>query len=126
MTKQQSVSPSPLLRRGVVSLAVLGAFACSADHIVSIGTGVDTHRVTTVVGGLVEVRLWGGAMGEYATPPAVSGAAVTFLDVSTDGPPNPGGPTQRYRFRAVAHGSAIVTFTPLEIAPVVVDTIVVE
>ena len=126
MTDRLLVSRSSLLGRGVASLAILGAIACSADHIVSIGTGVDAHRATTVVGGLVDVRLWGGALGEYASPPDISGAAVTFLDVSTDGPPNPGGPTQRFRFRAVTRGLAIVTFTPLQIAPVVVDTIVVE
>lgn len=52
---------SSFLCRGVSSLVVLVGIARSADHIVSIGTGVDTHRVTTGDGGLVDVRLWGGA-----------------------------------------------------------------
>lgn len=126
MTNRPIASGSPILRRGAVSLAILGGVACSADHLVSIGTGVDNHRVTTGIGGQGEVRLWGGGMGEYASPPTISGPAVTFLDVTDDGPPNPGGPTQRFRFRAVVRGTAIVTFTPLSVAPVVVDTIVVE
>jgi hypothetical protein len=119
-------SRSSFLYRGVSSLAVLVGIACSADHIVSIGTGVETHRVTTGIGGLVDVGLWDGAMGGYASPPAISGSAVTFVDVTSDGPPNPGGPTQHFRFRAIARGSAIVTFTPLSVAPVVVDTIDVD
>jgi len=125
-TNRLLVSPSAFLCRGVSSLAVLVGVACSADHIVSIGTGVDTHRVTTGVGGVVDVRLWGGGMGEYASPPTVFGSAVTFVEMTSDGPPNPGGPTQQFRFRVVARGSAIVTFTPLNTAPVVVDTIDVE
>ena len=86
--------PSILWRRGLLGVALLAGLACSADHIVSIGTGVDTHHVTTGIGSLVDVGLWDGAMGEYASPPTISGPAVTF--------------------------------TPLDIAPVVVDTIVVE
>jgi len=105
---------------------MLATLACSADHIVSLGTGVDSHRVTAGIGDRVDVRLWGGAMGTYASPPAISGTGVTFVDVSVDGPPNPGGATQRFRFLAVMRGLAVVTFTPLQSAPVVVDTIVVE
>jgi hypothetical protein len=118
--------------RGVVGVAMLAALpalaalGCSADRVVSLGTGVDSHRVTAGVGDRVDVRLWGGALGTYVSPPAISGPTVTFLDVSVDGPPNPGGPTQRFRFLAVSRGLAVVTFTPLESAPVVVDTIVVE
>jgi hypothetical protein len=78
------------------------------------------------MGDLVDVRLWGGAAGIYVSPPAISGAAVTFIDVSIDGPPNPGGPTQRFRFRATSRGTAIVTFLPQQVAPVIVDTIVVR
>jgi hypothetical protein len=51
---------------------------------------------------------------------------VVFVDVSIEGPPNPGGPTQRFRFRAASRGIAVVTFSPLQGAPVVTDTVVVQ
>ena len=126
MTNRQFARRSSVLRLAAVGLAMLAGISCSADHLVSIGTGVDNHRVTTGVGGQVEVSLWGGGMGEYASPPTISGPAVTFLYVTDEGPINPGGPTQRFRFRAVVRGTAIVTFTPQSIGPAVVDTIVVE
>ena len=74
----------------------------------------------------MDIRLWGGALGTYASPPTISAPAVIFVDVSIDGPPNPGGPTQRFRFRAASRGTAVVTFSPLQNAPVVIDTVTVQ
>jgi hypothetical protein len=106
-------------------LVVLGA-ACGADRIVAVDAGTGSHRVTVAIGDLVDIRLWGGALGTYASPPTISAPAVEFVDVSIEGAPNPGGPTQRFRFRAASRGTAVVTFSPLQSAPLVTDTVVVQ
>jgi len=112
----------------VLFLSALVATACSADHVVSVSAG--NHRVNVAVGGLVDISLWDGGLGMYASPPAISAPAVVFVDVSIDVGSNgiitPGGPSQRFRFRAASRGTAIVTFSPLQNAPVVSDTIVVQ
>jgi hypothetical protein len=46
--------------------------------------------------------------GQYGNA-SVSSGAVVFLDESSVGPPNPGGPTELYRFDAVASGQADIT-----------------
>jgi len=82
------------------------------------------------MGDLVDIRLFAGALGIYASPPAISAPAIVFVDVSLDsestGIISPGGPTQRFRFRAESRGTAIVTFSPEQNAPIVKDTIVVQ
>ena len=113
------------------ALLVLFGSGCGADHIVSVSGGLISQRIDARRGDLVDIRLWGGALGTYASPPAISGSAVEFVDVSIEtgsgGTVNPGGPTQRFRFRALAPGSAVVTFSPLvQGSPIVSDTIVVE
>jgi len=108
----------------LVGVALFGV-AC-ADRIVSVDAGTGSHAITAGVGDLVDIRLWGGGSGTYVSPPAISGGAVVFIDVFVDGPPVPGGPTQRFRFRAASRGRAVVTFSPQQSAPVVVDTIVVQ
>jgi hypothetical protein len=115
-----------LRSRAALGLLALIGGGCGADHIVAVDAGTGSHRVTAAVGDLVDIRLWGGALGTYASPPTVSAPAVVFVDVSTDGPPNPGGPTQRFRFRAASRGTAVVTFSPLQSAPVVTDTVIVR
>jgi hypothetical protein len=119
-----------LLRWAAITVVTLAGLACGADHIVAVDAGAGSHRVSARVGDRVEIRLWGGALGTYASPPIVSTSSVEFIDVSIDTGPGgvigPGGPTQRYRFRAASQGSAVVTFSPMQRAPSVIDTIVVE
>jgi hypothetical protein len=59
-----------------------------------------------------ELQITLGTMGpgQYASPPTVSSPAVGFLDASFVGPYVPAGPTQRFRFKAVATGKAIIVF----------------
>ena len=104
--------------------------SCSPDDIVS-ASGLASQRIDARRGDFVDIRLWGGALGTYASPPTISGAAVEFVDVSIEsgsgGTVNPGGPTQRFRFRAISAGTAIVTFAPvLQGSPIVSDTVVVQ
>ena len=120
------------MSRRIVSMA-LGMCAATgcADHIVAVEGNLVSQRINARRGDLVDIRLWGGGLGTWASPPAISSSAVEFVDVSIEtgsgGFVNPGGPTQRFRFRAVVAGAAIVTFTPLQQgSPTVSDTIVVQ
>jgi len=111
-------------------VAIVGV-GCASDHIISAGGDLVSRRIDAHHGDLIDIRLWGGALATSASPPAVSTAAVEFVDVSVEtgsgGIVSPGGPTQRFRFRALSPGSAVVTFSPLQPgSPVVSDTIVVQ
>jgi hypothetical protein len=114
-------------RIGFTILALVCA-ACDSDGIVEAGGG--SRRIDARVGDTIDVLLFAGALGLYASPPTISTADVMFVDMTLDagagGFVSPGGPTQRFRFRAASHGTAIVTFSPIQNAPVVVDTIVVR
>jgi hypothetical protein len=84
-------------------------------------------KKSSAVGDLVDIRLWAGALGTYGNQPTISTPALSFVGVSIDdGPPTPGGPSQRFRFRAVSRGTALIMFTPVSYAPVVVDTVIVH
>jgi hypothetical protein len=112
----------------VVTVVAVG---CGSDHIVSAGGDLISRRIDASRGDLIDIRLWGGALGTYASPPVISTAVVEFVDLDVEtgsgGIVNPGGPTQRFRFRALTPGSAVVTFSPLQQgSPVVSDTIVVH
>ena len=114
--------------RAVVAILVV---ACGANRIVSLNGGLLSRRVDARRGDLVDIYLWGGALGTYQSPPTISTSAVEFVDLSIEtgsgGFVNPGGPTQRFRFRALSAGIAVVTFSPLQQgAPIVSDTIVVQ
>ena len=116
------------LRGLVLAAALVGAVVsdgCGADRIVAFPDV--THRVDVGVGDMVDVTLRAGALGGYLVPPAISAPIVVFLEVTDpDKFPVPGGPAQRFRFRAVAPGTAVVTFMPVQPGPTVVDTIFVQ
>ena len=130
MFSRQLSARLPTLRAPALVLLALAASACGSDHIVSVDVGAGSHRVTARMGDLVDIRLFAGALGIYASPPAISAPVVVFVGVSLDsestGIISPGGPTQRFRFRAESRGTAIVTFSPEQNAPIVKDTIVVQ
>lgn len=116
--------------RGVMSLLIALSSGCSPDRIVSIDVGSASKRVEAHVGDRIDIHLWAGAGGLYADTPTVSTPAIEFIDSSIEsgnsGFVSPGGPGQLFRFRALSQGVALVTFTPLQQAPVVVDTLVVR
>lgn len=64
--------------------------------------------------------------GEYESPPSVSSPALRFLDESLVSPSVPAGPTQLFRFRAEARGTAVVTFYDTGDDPTVEDTVLVR
>ena len=101
------------------------ALACQ-DAAAILEPGDASHHLTVRVGQLVEIVLQTIGPGDYASPPRITPALLDFLAVGPDGYPNPGGPRQRFRFRAVAPGEAVIVFTHTGSNPAVQDTITVR
>ena len=114
----------------LLSLALPLGLACGGDRIVSVDAGSASKRIEAHVGDRVDIHLWAGAGGLYESSPTISTSAVQFIDesieIGTGGFVSPGGPGQLFRFRAISRGTALVTFSPVQDAPVVVDTINVQ
>ena len=111
---------------GGVSLVVLVA-ACGSDNPVGMSITGSTSRTFTVpAGSPFSVTLQTIGPGEYASPPSLSSSAVQFRDVADVSPYVPAGPTQRFRFLAVAPGNTIVRFTHTDRNPMVEDTVLVR
>jgi len=98
--------------------------ACSSDRLVST-SGDPSRTLWLSVGQELSLTLGTVGPGQYASPPTISGAALQFLADSIVPPFDPGGPHQRFWFRAVAPGQAVVTFRHTAQIWVVVDTVVV-
>lgn len=113
------------LTRSASLLALIFATACHADDIAAIGPG---RHLELSVGDRFDVLLRAAALGSYIAPPTISMPAVEFLEATLvdESPVPPGGPLQRFRFRATAPGTAVITFTPAQDGPVASDTVVVR
>ena len=97
-------------RRAVLALSTLGVFACSADDIVSVQADNHNRTIVARVGQEIDVTLGNVGPAEYVSPPGISSGALTYLGVDVVPPFNPGGPNQRFHFRAVGTGQAVVDF----------------
>ncbi len=88
----------------------LSTFACGSRPIqtISLGNADAGRTVAAGVGDRIEVTLQTIGPGQYGDP-SVSSRATVFLGESPVGPPNPGGPTQLFRFEAIAPGRADIT-----------------
>jgi hypothetical protein len=106
---------------GVAVLVASGAIGCGG--VTTLEPGDATHHITVSLGQSVDIVLQTIGPGEYASPPRISPALLVFVGVSEDGPPNPGGPRQRFQFRATAPGDAVITFTQTFNNSVVHDTV---
>ena len=98
--------------------------ACSTRGPLEVN-GVESRTMSLAVGQELGIRLSTVGPGEYSSPPSLSGSAVQFLGDAYVGPNNPGGPTQLFRFKAVARGRTIVTFQHTARTWALSDTIVV-
>ena len=67
----------------------------------------DEQTVVRKVGQRLTIRLWTIGPGNYGDP-AVSAGSVKFIDMSFVSPPNPGGPTQDYRFLVESAGTVVI------------------
>jgi hypothetical protein len=61
--------------------------------------------------------------GEYESPPSISSSSLQFLDVTAFRPAPQAGLAQRFRFKGVAPGRAIVVIHHSGKSPVIRDTV---
>jgi hypothetical protein len=96
--------------------------ACGGRDPVSLSDGA-SRALTARAGSEVVVTLQTVGPGEFASPPTISSRSVRFLDVAQAAVAVPAGPTQRFRFEAVAPGRAVITFRHTLQARIVEDTV---
>jgi hypothetical protein len=87
---------------------------------------VPSHTLSIKAGRELQLTLQTIGAGVYASPPTVSSPAIRFLDVSLVTPATPAGPTQQFRFEAVAPGTAVIVFHHTDQGPTIEDTINVQ
>ncbi len=104
----------------ILACAGLGVLACAGPLDVDFQP---SHSLTIVVGRELDVTLGTLGPGEYLSPPTISSSAIKFLDAELVGPNVPAGPTQRFRFVAMALGEAVITFRHTAGNPVIEDTV---
>jgi len=92
---------------GIVLTVTLGC-GSSGNQTISLGNADAGRSVVAAVGDRIEVTLQTIGPGQYVDP-IVSSGSVAFLGESSASPPIPAGPTQVYRFEAVAPGPADIT-----------------
>jgi len=100
--------------QSAVVLAVLALWMASCieagtQKVLSLNRANDKQRVAATIGQPIEITMQTIGGGQYGTP-QISSPVVRF-EGSAFKPPreqNPGGPTQVYRFTAVAEGEAQV------------------
>ncbi len=113
-------------RRFLWPLVSAVLLACGADTIVAIISNGGDQTISARVGQEIDVTLGNVGPAEYADPPTLSSAVVTYLGVDIVPPYNPGGPNQRFRFRAENAGTEIIDFRRMldtQLLSVVEDTI---
>lgn len=123
------VNPRRTLTRYVRAAAAVGAvlltLGCNLLNTRVSLTNADNGRsVAVLVGDKIEITLQTIGPGEYGTP-VLSSGSIRFQGMDYPRLQNPGGPTQVYRFEAVAAGRAEITIPHLDGFPVPRDPFVV-
>ncbi len=101
-------------RFGAAAVAVVATLAWAAscgngnDHPRELDNANNGDVVTAAVGDEIDITLQTVGPGEYGTP-QISSPVVRFLQVSEVSPPNPGGPTQLFQFKAASSGEAVIS-----------------
>ena|SRR2546425_7531324 len=85
--------------------------------------GTEGQTLRVAVGEELELILHTVGPGEYQSPPTVSSPSLQFLDATLVYPNRPSGLTQRFRFKGVAPGQAIVVIRHSGNSPVMSDTV---
>lgn len=104
----RSSSSLKYLVRARLALSALVLCACSADIVSVSPDGAQT--VAASPGQRINITLSNVGPAIYASPPMISSASVSYVGVEVVPPYNPAGPTQRFRFKAVSAGQAVIRF----------------
>ena len=88
--------------------------------------GVPGRQVIATVGQEIRITLQSIGPGRFASPPALTGSAVAFLESAIVPPHVPAGVTQEFRFRAATRGQAVIAFHHTGITSAVTDTVIVQ
>jgi hypothetical protein len=107
-------------------LSMLFVMACAENPVSVSVRGATQHSVTVPLGSELRITLQTIGPGEYSTPPSISSPALRFEEVDFVSPHVPAGPTQEFRFRALAKGQAIVVFTHTGNNQTVTDTVTIQ
>jgi hypothetical protein len=113
------------MRIGPVALALALIPGCTSDGLLS-ANGVPARSFSLKVGQELDLVLQSLGPGEYTSPPLVSISAVEFLNVRLVTASAPAGMTQRFAFRAVRPGEAVITFQHTGNNPSIQDTVAVR
>jgi hypothetical protein len=105
--------------------ALVALTACGQDGPAGLNAG-PSRTLSIGVGGELALRLQSIGPGEYTVPPQLSSGAIRFLSAALVGPPVPAGETQLFRFRGVAPGTAIITFSHSGSSATIMDTVTVH
>ncbi len=102
-----------LLRRYLFAVLIAALFlaACAAnkDNLPGLSlTGADSgSTIKAAVSQCIDIKLQTVGPGQYETP-IISSSSVKFLSSELLSPAIPAGPTQLYKFQAVAPGTATI------------------
>jgi hypothetical protein len=95
--------------RCIIPAVALAIGACGLDGVVGIDSR--SQSISVRIGQEIEVTLGNVGAAIYESPPTMFPSdVVSYLGVDVIPPYNPGGPTQRFRFKAVNSGRAVITF----------------
>jgi len=109
-----------------LAFLAIALIACARGPFEVSASGATTTNISVPRGSVVQIQLQSVGPGAYLSPPLISSAVLRFDTVAVIGPPIPSGQTQEFRFRAVAAGRAIVTFSHSDHNAPVTDTITVR
>ncbi|GJG87270.1 hypothetical protein tb265_24510 [Gemmatimonadetes bacterium T265] len=111
-------------RRSVRTVAALLLVGCGTDPVSVAVTDTRSQTARVPAGAAFTVTLATVGPGNYTAPPTISAPAVVeYVTVNDVGPNEPAGERQRFQFRAVARGEAIVVSHHTVRAPTIEDTI---
>lgn len=107
-----------------LTAVIVGACSSGTSPLEVFGSPSSTLSID--VGQEILIRMGTVGPGEYVSPPAITGTALTFLDVSLPDTQVPAGVTQIFRFKGTSRGQAVVLFHNTGSHADVSDTVVVR
>ncbi len=116
------------VRPMVIFLVAVGTaltLACESRSPLEVNGKLNTS-LSVRVGEQFGIHLYTVGPGEYLSPPQLSSASLQFVDANVVPPYNPGGPTQLFRFIALAQGRTVITFQHSSGSYTVTDTVTVN